>query len=1068
MENHAARTRCVMLGIGLALAACDRGSSTARPDAELGSAGLVAVDEPLRITFRGAIDTASVFDATLSIVAVDGPGVGIAPRGSWRLAAEDAVEFVPELPAPEPRPLPTSGGLAPATRYELRVVGGDATGALRFANGERLASSVVFAVTTRAGDVDDVFASARPGGPRLVAVSASPRDDDGRLRIGRLGDHTELRLAFDQPLDPRSLASAEVFALRYDDPQFGTDTNLAVTVELESNAVNGSIVLLRPRGVLPTSATLRLTIAPALRDLFGEDRASVDASSEPAIVIATEDTYAPLFDAMLVDFTRQQDLGPEDFPEAAASVVNGALRVPASFPTMDGVGDVHFSGEVVLRTDEQTLHYEDAAPRTFSGGVLHVRDLRVDSATTVRGIGPKPLVLIVDGNARIDGTLSVRGSDGQPPGFPYRGPGDVAPIGPDGSLPFATDLRTPAGAAGGEGGRLPNLPTLGTDAPGRGSLGFATGGAAGAYSCTTCARSSGGGGGGMATAGDPWFPAPVTSGTSFVQRRGEGGYGCAGVSGGVTRTLAGGDAGATVVDAADSEDDFFGRSYEPRTGRARIGELASPVGGGGGGAGGSFGAALPCDPDRIAATAGGAGGGGGGALVLQVRGTLTIGPTGRIDADGGNGALPTTVLGAMGGGGGGAGGMVVLMAKEIVLHVRGETFANKDYRFVISADGGISRSPFFNPVVLQKYPANSAAVFTGAYYDDAPLGGFGGMGIVQLMVPPGTDNNDGTNTVLDDHVTILRNGLPLFGAEKQRFLGWSGFRADDGSRRDDFGTLITALGGQGDIRPAPLLLPLPFSTDGTARARSRWLPLGARQRRALTASDGGSRGVIGSVLRFESPLRSDGFVPFSLAGSFGRNVGAAVFTTPVAVSRIETDVPFRGGRAHRVVLASAVSLGTDVDRYAGYVAEMIEGASRTWLRVVASDRDVLWLDAEDPMPTTATAVQIRASFVDLASPEVPIGTEGQGAAAPLANARIGFAFHRHPDAATTGSVDPDRLPNDPREWLFDLGDPALAPMLRAFGPSHVQWDVRFESGVDAAHPEPATIALRRIHLPVRF
>lgn len=1049
----------------LVFASCHRGSTTIAPDAELGTAATVAVDEPVRLTFRRAIDPASLFPATVAIVATDGAGLGIDARGSWRLAMANVLEFVPELPAADPTPGATSGGLQPATRYTLRVAGGGDPAALWFADGERLAAPLTFEITTRAGTVDEVFASQRPGGPRLVASTASPRDDAGRWRIGRLGDHAELRLGFDQPLDPRT---ANAFSLHYDDPVFGADTGIAVEVALEANTVNGATIVLRPRGVLPTSATLRLTIASTLRDLFGEDRTSIDPSSEPSVTLATEDTYAPLFDALLVDFTRAQDLATPDFPDAAAAVVDGALRVPEAFPVTEGIGDLRLGGDVVLRTDEQQIHYEDAPPRSCSGGVLHVRDLEIGAGAYVRGIGPNPLVFVVDGDANIDGVLSVRGSDGAQPGLLYRGPGDIAPVGLGGSMPPSTALQTPAGAGGGSGGRLPNVTTLGAVANGNGPHDAASGGAAGAFSCESCSRSSGGGGGAMATAGDPWFPTAATSGTSFVQRRGDGGYGCAGASGSPTRTLAGGAAGATLVDTTDPDDDFFGRSYEPRTGRARIGELAAPIGGGGGGSGGSFGAAFACDPARTAAAAGAPGGGGGGAIVLQVRGTLTIGATGRIDADGGNGALTNTIFGSMGGGGGGAGGMVVLMAREIVLHVRGETFANKDYTFVVSADGGVCRSTFFEPIVLQKYPVNGASVVPGAVYDGAPLGGFGGMGIVQLMVPPGTDNADGTNTVLDDHVTIVRNGVALSGAEKQRFLGWSGFRDDDGTRRDDFGAPITALGGQGDIRPAPLLLPLPYSTDGTARARSRWLPLGARQRRALGAPDGGSRGVIGDVLRFASPLRSDGRVPFSSIGAFGRQVGDAVFATPVAISRIETDVPFRGGRAHRVVLASAALLGTDVDRYAGYVAEMIDGPSRTWLRVVASERDALWLDADDPTTTTATTVQLRASFVDLASPNVPTTALGPSAAVPLANARIGFAFHRAPEAASAGGLDPNRLPTDPREWLFDLGDPALAPVLRAFGPSHVRWDVRFESRADTMHPEPATIALRRVHLPVRF
>jgi hypothetical protein len=145
----------------------------------------------------------------VAIVPLAGPGLGREPRGHWRVLssaaaapAAAAIEFVPELPPPGPDP--EAAGLWPDSRCELRVAGGDDPYALVFADGSRLPDPVRLVVRTRGGaSAAARFRSARPGGPRLVGVAAAPLDGAGGWRLGRLGDHSELRLTFDQPLDPR-------------------------------------------------------------------------------------------------------------------------------------------------------------------------------------------------------------------------------------------------------------------------------------------------------------------------------------------------------------------------------------------------------------------------------------------------------------------------------------------------------------------------------------------------------------------------------------------------------------------------------------------------------------------------------------------------------------------------------------------------------------------------------------------------------------------------------------------------------------------------------------------------
>ena len=83
-------------------------------------------------------------------------------------------------------------------------------------------------------------------------------------------------------------------------------------------------------------------------------------------------------------------------------------------------------------------------------------------------------------------------------------------------------------------------------------------------------------------------------------------------------------------------------------------------------------------------------------------------------------------------------------------------FQGKDYDFAISADGGVCKTGGFGAVNIQgKYRPNGQDMVAGTSYDTEPLGGLGGMGIVQLMVPPGENLVDGTNTRLDDNICLL-------------------------------------------------------------------------------------------------------------------------------------------------------------------------------------------------------------------------------------------------------------------------------------------------------------------------
>src|SRR5262249_27243187 len=199
--------------------------------------------------------------------------------------------------------------------------------------------------------------------------------------------------------------------------------------------------------------------------------------------------------------------------------------------------------------------------------------------------------------------------------------------------------------------------------------------------------------------------------------------GCNGAPGSTQRNLNGGAPGPRAFTDARRDNDFWGigvnNTNTPTQHPVRIhGELASPVGGEGGGGGGNQ-SSTDCNPhpgpNFISDAKGAGGGAGGGVLIIKSLHDIVIGPTGFVTSNGGNGGggEPSGSCGNGGGGGGGSGGMVVLMAAhEIRISAKGSgaapphfTFAQNDYQFSVSADGGLTTTGTFGaPVITGKYP----------------------------------------------------------------------------------------------------------------------------------------------------------------------------------------------------------------------------------------------------------------------------------------------------------------------------------------------------------------------------
>ncbi len=455
--------------------------------------------------------------------------------------------------------------------------------------------------------------------------------------------------------------------------------------------------------------------------------------------------------------------------------------------------------ETVWNTDF-TIVATPTGPYPVTAGVFVFNTVTIPAGCTLRGIGSRPMLVICN-QIQIDGTVDVSGRNG-------------ARVDTLGAATFAAPGGVAGPAAGNGGDGSPNGSGQSwTGNPGRGPMQIpGAGGGGGKYSLLqSCDRGSGGGGGGFVTTGDPHYKWLPGGGTSFVQGAGYGGFGCLGARGAPSRVLPGGGPGARAVADARPDNDFFGLGYDVFAQQVVPGELQLLGGGGGGGGGNKSNDYLFLSPNFVNDARGGGGGGGGGCLAIVALNNIVVGPAGRILANGGHGGGGEQAgsCNQGGGGGGGAGGFVILAARGTIdLHVKGETYANNDYDFVLSADGGVCLTgPFLAPTVNGKYGPNGSLPLPGTDYDTRPLGAFGGMGAVQLMTFAGS-NADGTNTVFDDNVNLFSNGVLLTGATKQRYLAWRGYQNAAGVRVDDFGAPTNIGSNEGDIRPSPALLPM--------------------------------------------------------------------------------------------------------------------------------------------------------------------------------------------------------------------------------------------------------------------
>ena len=449
--------------------------------------------------------------------------------------------------------------------------------------------------------------------------------------------------------------------------------------------------------------------------------------------------------------------------------------------------------------------------------------------------------------------------------------------------------------------------------------------------------------------------------------------------------------------------------------------------------------------------------------------------------------------------------MVALVAGDSIVihtHISGGdgTYTGNDYDFSISADGGIGR---MDGRISEKY-TNPTATNLASSWNAYGSGGFGGLGIIQLMVPPGDSisTSDGTNTILDDNIKIIFEGSTLFGSDKMRFLAWRGMPGSDGVFRDDSGApVITGRADGGDMRPRPTLIPAPFGSR--SRARSRWIDMGAVDRTMTTSAGDGPRSVVqqpgysvgetfGPLPEFAAIESASGVAGFVRTADDG--VGVRVdypeIVGSLVIASIERGKLYRGRSALLLNLqAPSAVLGNEPDRYAHYAAVVRLGPTVvSEFRILGHDGMAVYVDASDGvLPDVGEfRLDVQAKFFSIYTGDIEgysrsfVGRDGTGGnpnvRVPRSNLQIAFAFHQDPGDPNARRF-PAVVPGSPITFFADWDNPAKLEEIRSGGYRFVMYDIIFDSKYEvdprfpnttAVSPEDPRLEIRRLVLPYRY
>ena len=296
----------------------------------------------------------------------------------------------------------------------------------------------------------------------------------------------------------------------------------------------------------------------------------------------------------------------------------------------------------------------------------------------------------------------------------------------------------------------------------------------------------------------------------------------------------------------------------------------------------------------------------------------------------------------------------------------------------------------------------------------------------------------------------------------------------------------------------PILLPAPFGA--VSRARSKWIDLGAAVRERLDQEPGRNVPQVVVAQPGTAPNPDFGDEVFGYGGTstnpdmqgyamFDPAFGTAVFPAVdfggteffTLQGEVQVDAEFEGQPAYRVELATGSSLGSIDNRYSNYRLEIFGGGTSALadFRILGHTGRFVFLDPEGTFPAEAQRVRVIVKFFQpLVDGQAGLGPtfdyDGNGSLAPIANVRIGFAFHTDP----SDPMSTERWPAG-AGYQFDLRDPNFLQYLQTSRPNYVQWDVLFNTrfhptlpnnnnAAEALSPDMPLPELEFLALPYRF
>lgn len=806
--------------------------------------GTWQINRPMFFQFTDVVDFSTVNLNTINIAQASGaPASGeffeVLAVGELD---SDTVGFQPRCPTTED--YSDAGLLPGGVDYTIRIPGSTSGGlTVRSMSGARLTESqTVNFSTPNSSEASVIFLDTEIGPPNpVIRLSATdpnlaasyleladdpasrvyfvPRDQPdpalgadvvagftaGLNLYSDSSSHISILVTINQAVTPsQSNISTDTVRLEYRTAA-GTWENLAHTVQLVANCTAaGAIVRVTPTGILPQNRTVRVLLTRDFRDLVGDSNL-VDLTVGSFLVTMATDpgTTTPGiegdqdFEEFAVGGTAtgsNEDTSTVLADPRAEWASSGTLRAGFAFGGTGGPGgdfdwkignDEPLSNtnhpQIFLDTTFSVITNEPpTAFQTVINGLVDLRDLLVTASGQLVITGPNRCTILVSGNARIDGEITISGNDNlsvnslnttaQPePGASGRGGG-----GRGGAGSYLTTQSTPAGETG----------RGAFDAAGAGGVGGEAGFNINYYSDPTDEFRRPGGGGGGTLGPDSLRPAHFPPDVNYSNpnmcpdqgvigldaEQGFNGY--PGATGALSNANPpqGGSQGPRPFFDGDPTNDFWG-TMRTQGGQLIRGELLDPWAGAGGGGGGdaivsnSF-PTTPFDPTGDEKGAGG--GGAGGSITILALGEIKFGPRGRILSSGGTGgggenSTQTGDVTHIGGGsGGGSGGHIILQSatridlSELVstsgvnmpagglFALGGEGGAGKD-NLGGARPGGVPQAPQFDALPANSYPNTTAPcgvisgqagyTFNNNVGPTICCGGDGGPGLIQLHVP---------------------------------------------------------------------------------------------------------------------------------------------------------------------------------------------------------------------------------------------------------------------------------------------------------------------------------------------